>query len=83
MTFVSTHHAIKVEEQLKQRNLRGDIVPTPREIDKSCGLSIKIPKDQLERAKELLGIQGKGMGLEIGLYERIDVEGKGVYIKKL
>lgn len=40
ITFESTHHAIHVEKLLKDR-FAIELIPTPREITASCGLSLR------------------------------------------
>jgi len=40
IAFDSTHYAIKTEKQLKVQ-FKIDMIPTPREISASCGLSVK------------------------------------------
>ncbi|SEF98580.1 Protein of unknown function [Caloramator fervidus] len=54
ITFDSTNFAIQCEAVLKQQGIKGNIMPTPREITKSCGISIKIFHDDLEKVKELI-----------------------------
>ncbi len=51
ITFNSTHHAIKAEKKLLDKNLDIKTIPTPREITASCGLSIKFPFEDLEVIK--------------------------------
>lgn len=48
VAFDSTHHAINAEKILKGKNLDIRMIPTPREISASCGLSIKFNEDDLE-----------------------------------
>jgi len=54
LTFDSTHYAIKTEKKLKGNNLDVSIIPTPREISASCGLSIKFLELQKEDVCNLL-----------------------------
>jgi len=56
ITFDSTHHAIRGEKFLKEKNLDVRTIPTPREITASCGLSIKFNIDNLENVKEIIKI---------------------------
>lgn len=53
MTFESTHMAIKTEKLLSGVDI--DVLPTPRQISTSCGISIKIPFDSLDIIKEKMG----------------------------
>lgn len=41
LTFDSTHYAIKIEKRMKEAALKGVMIPTPREVSASCGLSLK------------------------------------------
>jgi hypothetical protein len=41
LTFDSTHYAIKIEKRMKDASLNGTMIPTPREVSASCGLSLK------------------------------------------
>ncbi len=47
MTFDSTHLAISTEKYLLSQT-KVEMVPTPREIAASCGLSLKISPDYFE-----------------------------------
>ncbi|MDO5707630.1 MAG: DUF3343 domain-containing protein [Andreesenia angusta] len=46
ITFRSTHHAIKTEKALKKREFKIKVIPTPREITASCGLSIRFEDEE-------------------------------------
>lgn len=54
ITFDSTHHALRGEQILEQAQLGPDIIPTPREITASCGLSLSLPASLIEQAILLL-----------------------------
>ncbi len=43
IAFDSTHYAMKAEKLLKSK-FQIEMIPTPREISASCGLSIKFSK---------------------------------------
>ncbi len=66
LTFDSTHYAIKIEKRMKEAALSGVMIPTPREVSASCGLSLKF----LESDKD-------GM---IGLLEEEDRERVSLYL---
>jgi len=53
IVFKSVHYAIKAEHTLKGK-FEIKIMPTPREISASCGVSIRISKSDLEAIKETL-----------------------------
>lgn len=54
ISFESTHMAIKSEKLLKDVNLDIRIIPVPREITSSCGLSLRINPINYKEAKEIL-----------------------------
>jgi hypothetical protein len=71
IAFDSTHYAISTEKKL-MGSAPMTMVPTPREISASCGLSIKIHDEHLDKILEALcGISKEGMTLY-----RIDRSGK-------
>ena len=53
VTFQSTHHAIKGEKILKDNNIEHKMIPTPRAITRSCGLSAKFNLKDLKTLNEL------------------------------
>jgi len=53
ISFESTHYAIMVEKLLKD-NFKIYVIPTPREITASCGLSIRFSKGDLDSIKDIL-----------------------------
>lgn len=44
IVFESTHYAIAAEKLFKEQGYKFDIIPTPRQITHSCGLSIRLEK---------------------------------------
>ncbi|HHV39362.1 MAG TPA: DUF3343 domain-containing protein [Tepidimicrobium sp.] len=54
ITFKSTHHAIKGESMLKNEALQIRMIPTPREITHSCGLSIRFDLENLPQVKDII-----------------------------
>lgn len=53
-TFNSTHSAIRAEKELITAGINIKIIPVPTEITASCGLSIKMSLEDLEKAKKVL-----------------------------
>lgn len=53
VTFDSVNFAMQTEAVLKSNGVSHQIIPTPREITLSCGLSIKASSDNLNKIKEL------------------------------
>lgn len=54
VSFESTHHAIFAEKMFQKSKLRMMTIPTPREVDKSCGISIQIAEEDIEEAKRIV-----------------------------
>lgn len=52
-TFDSTHHALRFEKMLKEEAVKLTVMPVPREISASCGLSVKFSTADFEKVKEL------------------------------
>jgi len=66
ITFVSTSNALKGEKVMKDADRRFVIMPTPREISTSCGLSIKIKPEDVEESYRILregGVEVEGVYL--------------------
>lgn len=64
IAFDSTHYAISTEKKLAAAGASITMVPTPREISTSCGLSIRIRDEHLEQVLEALdGVSKEGMRL--------------------
>ncbi len=53
-TFISTSHALKAERVLKNASAEFLMIPTPRQISTSCGLSVKVTEDDLEPNWDIL-----------------------------
>lgn len=53
ITFNSTHLAIKTEKLLL--DLAIEMIPTPRQLSASCGLSLKASQENLQEVKHRLG----------------------------
>lgn len=54
ITADSTHQIMKLEKLILQKNIKVRIIPVPKEITASCGLSIKFDFYLLEEIKLLL-----------------------------
>ncbi len=53
-TFRSTSQALKAERVLKQSSAQFLLMPTPREISASCGLSVKLDLADLAAYQDML-----------------------------
>ena len=40
ITFVSVHHSIQAEQKILEQNLRVEAIPTPRQVEVSCGQAL-------------------------------------------
>lgn len=54
ISFNSTHHAIRTEKLLIDSGMNIMIIPTPREIAASCGLSIKFEEKDMDKVIEIM-----------------------------
>jgi len=62
-TFISVHHALKAEKLLQTKGIELDIIPTPRSISTSCGISIILATQIADVAEEHMlaaGVQISG-----------------------
>ena len=54
ISFSSTHHAMFAEQMLKKADIKIMVIPTPRQIDKSCGISIKFNGTLMDKVIEVM-----------------------------
>lgn len=54
ISFESTSYALQAEDYLKSHEFSINIIPTPREVSQSCGLSIKVNGGSLDKIKEII-----------------------------
>ena len=54
LTFENTHSAINAESVLKANNIKAIVMPTPTFVTKSCGISLKLTEEELEKVKPLI-----------------------------
>lgn len=54
LSFDSTSYALQAESYLKDRNFSITIIPTPRDVTQSCGLSIKFNTSAVDTVKEII-----------------------------
>lgn len=52
LTFESVNHTMMTESKLKSEGFEIKTIPTPREISNSCGLTIRMDMDDLEKVRE-------------------------------
>ncbi|WP_027626066.1 DUF3343 domain-containing protein [Clostridium lundense] len=51
--FINTLDAMEAESVLKENNIPVTIMPTPTNITKSCGISIRIEIDYIEKVLKI------------------------------
>lgn len=54
LTFQNTHNAINAESILKENKIKAIVMPTPTFITKSCGISLRVLEDEVEKIKTLI-----------------------------
>lgn len=54
ITFNNTHGAIKAEKIIENTKIKFEIMPTPTEITKSCGICIRVSENEIESILELV-----------------------------
>ena len=50
----STSHAMRIEKLLGKRGITCKMIPVPRQISSDCGVCIRIPRAQVEAARETI-----------------------------
>jgi hypothetical protein len=58
ITFESVYFVMKAERILKERGIKIDLIPTPREISSDCGIAIELTGENLDRVREILKKDG-------------------------
>ena len=76
-TFDNTHHALSFEKTLKENGIKLTIMPVPREVSASCGLSVKFYYEDFDKVKIMAG--NKDIMIK-KYYEIILEEGKRRYL---
>lgn len=64
ISFNSTHQAIKCDKIFKKDEMDYTVLPTPREITQSCGISIKFQIEDMEKINNIINenqIEYKGI----------------------
>lgn len=58
ITFKSTHHTIQAENFFKNKDIKFKVIPTPREITKSCGLAVIFDLEDIKLIEETIDSDG-------------------------
>ncbi|HOE56150.1 MAG TPA: DUF3343 domain-containing protein [Bacillota bacterium] len=78
--FDSTHYALKFEKTIKAGGFKINIMPVPREITASCGISAKLETDEIDGIVRL-AVEND---LKVSDYYRVELQnGKRVYHKEI
>ncbi|MHB1392970.1 MAG: DUF3343 domain-containing protein [Clostridia bacterium] len=76
--FDSTHYALHFEKIIRAGGFAINIMPVPREITASCGISAKLEVDEFDKIKELAVKEN----LKVAGYYHVEVQnGKKTYQK--
>ncbi|HYE83701.1 MAG TPA: DUF3343 domain-containing protein [Clostridia bacterium] len=76
--FDSTHYALKFEKVIRDNGFKINIMPVPREITASCGISAKLEVDEIEEIMTLAAEEE----LKVAGYYRVEAHnGKKNYHK--
>ena len=80
LVFSTTHNALAAEAALSSRAIALEVLPTPREISVSCGISIQFDPLDLPRIIELAEAQDIKI---LGVYKSLPdaVSGKREYTR--
>ncbi|GAB4237288.1 MAG: hypothetical protein OHK0028_14520 [Deltaproteobacteria bacterium] len=54
LIFRGTHQVLTAEKRLKRGGVPVRLIPVPRRLTSDCGLAIRIPFEQRDRAREIL-----------------------------
>lgn len=60
--FPNHHEGLRLNKELKARNIKSTIAPTPREASTSCGISLIVLETDLPMAQQV--IEEKGIIIE-------------------
>ena len=80
VSFNSTHQAIKCDKTFAKNNIDYAVLPTPREITQSCGISVKFSIDNIENVKKIMAeneIEYKG------IFKIVKLEGGKKHVEEI
>jgi hypothetical protein len=78
--FDNTHHALKFEKVIRAGGFSINIMPVPREITASCGISAKLEVDEIDKIIKLAGKEE----LKVVGYFHVELKnGKKTYHKSI
>lgn len=78
--FDSTHYALKFEKVIRAGGFKINIMPVPREITASCGISAKLESDEIQEIMKLAAAEN----LKVTDYYHVEAQmGKKTYHKSI
>ena len=78
--FDSTHYALKFEKVIRASGFKINIMPVPREITASCGISAKLEVDEIEK----IIAHAENENLKVSGYYHVEAQnGKKTYHKSI
>lgn len=76
VAFHSTHHAIAAERLAKEQEWNMEMIPTPRDISASCGLSLRCTEPELVTADKVIEKFNEKKVLWAGVYIASGLKGR-------
>ena len=58
VAFPNARMATQCQKAIQQAGIQAFMMPTPRELSASCGLSLRLPLEEWQRARETLDAAG-------------------------
>ena len=78
LAFNSTHDAIRTESLLKRQGIAAEMIPTPRDINVNCELSIRFPEHAVDKIMDIID-----SGTDrVKLYRGMRTDGKTIHVQK-
>jgi hypothetical protein len=74
--FPSHTEGIKLDSLLRKNGIKHTIVPTPRQLSVSCGISIMYNEEEVDRVRRLI----EENGVNILRMESLEFEKKNFYL---
>lgn len=78
--FDSTHYALKFEKVIRDKGFKINMMPVPREITASCGISAKLEADEIDE----ITVIAERENLKVAGYYHVETQnGKKIYHKSI
>ncbi len=69
LIFLNTHNALNCEKVLIENKINLEVLPTPSYISNSCGISIGINEENIDKILEL--IENKNISVKL-IYDKVN-----------